>query len=145
MVAPFRVLFLLIWVWGPGSYSGLEKSQTLIYLEFSGSTFVSLSFNLFISSPHGFHRQSVRWSLEHFSTPQHPCGLSPSFRTSLMDLSLFLSLFLCFFLCSFVSYFILLSLLSFQGHTHGIWQFPGQGSNRSCSCQPTSLSHKCQI
>ena len=27
-------------------------------------------------------------------------------------------------------------LLSFSGHTHGIWRFPGQGSNRSCCCQP---------
>ena len=24
---------------------------------------------------------------------------------------------------------------SFQGHTCGIWKFPGQGSNLSCSCQ----------
>ena len=25
---------------------------------------------------------------------------------------------------------------SFQGCTHGIWKFLGQGSNKSCSCQP---------
>ena len=26
------------------------------------------------------------------------------------------------------------NFLSFQGCTHGIWKFPGQGSNWSCSC-----------
>ena len=26
-------------------------------------------------------------------------------------------------------------LIAFQGHTHGTWKFPGQGSNQSCSCR----------
>ena len=33
----------------------------------------------------------------------------------------------CWFVC----------LFAFQGHTRGLWRFPGQGSNRSCSCRPT--------
>ena len=28
-------------------------------------------------------------------------------------------------------------LFLFGGHTHGIWKFPGWGSNRSCTCWPT--------
>ena len=35
--------------------------------------------------------------------------------------------------CSRFSFFL---FLSFWGHTHGIWKFPGQGKSRSCSCQP---------
>ena len=38
---------------------------------------------------------------------------------------------------NFVFVFLFLCLLSFQGHTHGIWRFPGQGLNRSYSCRPT--------
>ena len=33
----------------------------------------------------------------------------------------------------------------FQGCTCGIWKFPGQGSNQSCSCQPTPLPQQCGI
>ena len=32
--------------------------------------------------------------------------------------------------------FIYLFIQSFQGHTGGIWRFPGQESNRCCSHQP---------
>ena len=44
---------------------------------------------------------------------------------------LFLALFFFFFF-----------FLSFQSHTWGTWKFPGQGSNRSCSCQPTPESQQ---
>ena len=37
----------------------------------------------------------------------------------------------------FLSFFFFLSFCLFQGHTHSIWRFPGQGSNWSCSCWPT--------
>ena len=33
--------------------------------------------------------------------------------------------------------FLFFIFWSFQGHTHGIWGFPGQGSNQSYCCQPT--------
>ena len=36
-----------------------------------------------------------------------------------------------------VSYFFYLLFFAFQGSTCSIWRFPGEGSNRSCSCQPT--------
>ena len=38
------------------------------------------------------------------------------------------------------------SFLLSQGHTYGIWKFPGQGLNWSCSCQPTPQSQpqQCQ-
>ena len=29
---------------------------------------------------------------------------------------------------------------SFQGHTCGIWKFPGKGSNQSCSCRSTATA-----
>ena len=35
--------------------------------------------------------------------------------------------------------------MSFYGRTHGIWRFPGQGSNRSCSCLSMPQSQKCRI
>ena len=31
-------------------------------------------------------------------------------------------------------------LFCFQGHTRGIWRFPGQGSNQSYGCQHTPLA-----
>ena len=34
-------------------------------------------------------------------------------------------------------FFLNLFYFIFKGHTRDIWKFPGQGSNRSCSCQPT--------
>ena len=33
----------------------------------------------------------------------------------------------------------------FECHTCGIWKFPGQGSNWSCSCQPTPQPQQCSI
>ena len=33
----------------------------------------------------------------------------------------------------------------FQGHTCGIWKFPGQGWNQSCNCQPTPQLQQCGI
>ena len=30
-----------------------------------------------------------------------------------------------------------MNVVAFLGHTCGIWMFPGQGSNRNYSCQPT--------
>ena len=33
----------------------------------------------------------------------------------------------------------------FEGHTHSIWRFPGQGSNQSCSHQPTAQPQQHQI
>ena len=35
------------------------------------------------------------------------------------------------------SFLLLLSFCHFLGHSHNTWRFPGQGSNRSCSHQPT--------
>ena len=32
-----------------------------------------------------------------------------------------------------------------EGHTHGIWRFPGQGSNRSYSSRPTPQPQPCQM
>ena len=40
---------------------------------------------------------------------------------------------------------LLLLFLSFQGHTHGLWRFPGQESNWSCSCRPQPQPQQCQI
>ena len=34
------------------------------------------------------------------------------------------------------------SFLVFQGRIHGVWKFPGQGSDRSYSCQPTPQSQQ---
>ena len=33
----------------------------------------------------------------------------------------------------------------FEGRTHGIWRFSGQGSNWSCSCRPTTQPQQHQI
>ena len=41
-----------------------------------------------------------------------------------------------------VFFFFFFFLLSFQGRTHGIWRVPGQGSNRSCSCQLMPQPHQ---
>ena len=38
-----------------------------------------------------------------------------------------------------------LIFVSFQGCTHTIWRFPGQGSNQSCSSQPTPQPQQCWI
>ena len=38
-------------------------------------------------------------------------------------------------------YFI---LFYFMGQTCGIWTFPGEGSNQSCSCRPTPQPQQCQ-
>ena len=43
-----------------------------------------------------------------------------------------------FFLLLFFFFFFFF-FLAFQGRTHGIWKFPGWGSNRSYSCQPQPL------
>lgn len=59
MATLFKKSFSLVWVWGPGSSLGVENSQTLIYLEFSGSKFSSLFFNLFLFSLPGFQSESV--------------------------------------------------------------------------------------
>ena len=34
---------------------------------------------------------------------------------------------------------------AFQGHTYGIWKFPGQGSNWRCSCRPMPQPQQCRI
>ena len=44
-----------------------------------------------------------------------------------------------------VRIYLLFFFLSFQGCTCSICKFPGQGSNRSCSCQPTPQAQQCQI
>ena len=44
------------------------------------------------------------------------------------------------FLVFFFFFFFL-----FQGHTCGLWRFPGQGSNWSYSCRPTPQPQQCQI
>ena len=36
-------------------------------------------------------------------------------------------------------------VLSFQGQICGMWKFPGQRSNRSCSCQPTPQPQQLRI
>ena len=54
---------------------------------------------------------------------------------------MFLFFVVVFFFCCFL-------LFNFQDRTHGIWKFPGQGSNWSCSCQPTETqdpSHVCDL
>ena len=40
---------------------------------------------------------------------------------------------------------IIIIFLSFQGCTHGIWRFSGQGSNWSYSCRPTPQLQQCRI
>ena len=54
--------------------------------------------------------------------------------TSLQNLVFCLDSYLWWFL--FVCLFVLVFLL-FQGRSRGIWRFPGQGSNQSCSRWPT--------
>ena len=39
----------------------------------------------------------------------------------------------------FILFYFILFLLFFKGCTHGIWKFPGQGQNWSCSCRPTPI------
>ena len=46
----------------------------------------------------------------------------------------------CFFF-----FFFFLSFCLFWGGTLGIWRFPGQGSNWSCSRRPTPEPQQCQI
>ena len=38
-----------------------------------------------------------------------------------------------------------ISTLNFIYISHGIWKFPGQGSNGSCSCWPSQQVQPCQI
>ena len=46
---------------------------------------------------------------------------------------------------TFFFYFLFfLFFCFFQGHSCGIWKFPGQGSNQSYSCQPTPQPHQIQ-
>ena len=52
---------------------------------------------------------------------------------SQIDLRLFLCVFFCFF------------FLSFQNYTLSMWKFPGEGSNRSYSCQLTPQPQQCRI
>ena len=40
-------------------------------------------------------------------------------------------------MCIIIIIILFLFFCLFQGHTRGIWKFPGQGSNRSCSHRPT--------
>ena len=42
-------------------------------------------------------------------------------------------------------FYFILFYLSFGGCTHGLWEFPGQGSIRSCSCRPTPQPQQCGI
>ena len=39
-------------------------------------------------------------------------------------------------------FFLSFFFFAFQGHTHSIWKFSGQGSNWSQSCQPTPQPHQ---
>ena len=53
-----------------------------------------------------------------------------------------------FWLCTTLllfSNFFFLFFFAFQGHICGIWKFPGQGSNQSCSFWPTPQPQQCQI
>ena len=43
----------------------------------------------------------------------------------------------CLYFSNYYLFYFIFSLFIFQGCTCGIWRFPGQGSNQSCSCQPT--------
>jgi len=59
----------------------------------------------------------------------------------------------CVFLCvrcmccvsMYVVYGVCLCVVFFYGHTCSIWRFPGQRSNRSCSCWPTPQLQQCWI
>ena len=51
--------------------------------------------------------------------------------------------FLFFYIFSFFSFFFF--FFAFEGHTCGIWKFPGEGSNRSCSCWSTLQPQQCGI
>ena len=42
----------------------------------------------------------------------------------------------------FFLFFCFVFFFAFQGHTHSIWKFPGQGSNGSYSCWPTPQQHR---
>ena len=39
----------------------------------------------------------------------------------------------------------ILEFFFFQGCTHSLWKFPGQGWNQSCSCQPMLQPQQCGI
>ena len=45
----------------------------------------------------------------------------------------------------FIFLFCLFVCLSFEGCTHSIWRFPGQGSNQSFSCYLVPQPQKCRI
>ena len=47
--------------------------------------------------------------------------------------------------CLFVCFCFFFGLLSFQGSTHSMWRFPGQGFNQSCCCWPRPEPQQCQI
>ena len=54
------------------------------------------------------------------------------------------------FFCGIVRAFLICTtsfffFRAFQGCTHGIWRFPGQGSNWSYSCWPTPQPQQCRI
>ena len=42
-------------------------------------------------------------------------------------------------------FFFFLSFSHFLDHSYGIWRFPGYGSNRSCSHQPTPEPQQCGV
>ena len=49
---------------------------------------------------------------------------------------LYSSTYQCLRIEVYFTLFYFFCLLSFQGRTHGIWRFPGQGLKRRCSCRP---------
>ena len=49
------------------------------------------------------------------------------------------------FMAGYFFFLLLLFFWSFQDHTHGIWKFPGQGSNQSCGHWPKPQPQQCQI
>ena len=65
-------------------------------------------------------------------TLNHPCelGMNPIWA---------------WFMIFFIYCWFWLVIFFFQGHTLGIWRFPVEELNRSCSCQPTPMPQQHQI
>ena len=108
---------------GPLAYHSLATHSCLWIIKNTGSTLKRVAFFFFfniyppsckVSTSH-MHSNATEWLLEVYFYPDHPseCRAPITRSACLLSITIFFSFYVC---------------------TCGIWKFPGQGPNDSCSC-----------